>query len=296
MNLASLFAKDGIKCAENVDTAKISSIKAGGIAKIALYPSNRSELIKAIGLCNSYGINYKIIGGCTNTYFCDTGFGGAVIFTSGLSRFQIEYGEAAADCGCSLSGMLKSAASDGYGISGALFGIPGSVGGALRNNAGAYGCEISEVFIRGEFLNTENLEIVDFENKDLHFSYRYSDLQKSKMIFLSGRFKIYRECREQCYAEFSEYARNRRETQPLLPSLGSFFKRFGNVIPAKLIDDSGLKGFSVGGAAISGMHAGFIVNRGCATATDIDAVALHTQQVIKEKYGITLVREAELVG
>ena len=295
MILISLLSKEGIKYKQNVDTAKISSIKAGGYAKIGLYPNDTHQIIKAIAICKSIGVKYKIIGGCTNTYFSDNGYDGAVIFTSYLNSCRMEDGYIAADCGCSLSRMLKFAASHEFGIAGQLFGIPGSLGGALRNNAGAYGKEISDVFLDGMFLDQQNLKILHFGNKDLHFSYRYSDLQKNGLIFLGGRFKTCKLSKEKCAAEFSEYARKRRETQPSAPSLGSFFKRRESIIPAKLIDDANLKGHSIGGAGISPIHAGFIVNIGNATADDINNLAVYVENVIKSKFGEMLLREAEFV-
>ncbi len=295
MTFAEYLSKCGIKYKESVDTSKISSIRAGGKVKIAIYPSDLNELIESIEICKAFLQRYKIIGGCTNTFFSDIGYDGAVVFTTALNKTTIKDSIITAECGSSLSSILRLAAAEEYQISGELFGIPGTFGGAVRNNAGAYGKELSDFFIDGCFYDPINSEIITLDSKSLSFEYRYSKLQKNGMVFLSGRLKAYRSKREKCFDEFKKYAQKRRTEQPLLPSLGSFFKRTNNVIPAKLIDNAGLKGYTVGGASVSQKHSGFIVNSANATSEDVNTLAEKIRQTVKEKYGVNLLREAEFV-
>lgn len=295
MILTDYLSKFGIKYKENLDTSKISSIRAGGKIKTAIFPSNNKDLIRAVEVCKALSKKYKIIGGCTNTFFADNGFFGTVIFTKNLNQISINNGSVIAGCGSSLSSILRLSASEGYEIAGELFGIPGTFGGAVRNNAGAFGKELCEFFIDGSFFDPINEKIITLTGEKLSFAYRYSDLQTNCLIFLSGKLKVYSSKKEKCFEEFKRYAKRRSTEQPSLPSLGSFFKRSGNIIPAKLIDDAGLKGYTVGGASVSQKHAGFIVNSANATAKDIVTLAKYIERTVKEKYGITLQREAEFV-
>ena len=191
--------------------------------------------------------------------------------------------------------MLRAAADAGYSIANPLFGIPGTVGGAVRNNAGAFGCEIGDVFVDGCFLNTDKFEIITLSKNNLNFAYRYSEIMQKPLLFLSGRFRTVQSDRLYCLEDFNKYTRIRRSKQQNLPSLGSFFKRCGNIIPAELIDLAGMKSYRIMDAAISDKHAGFIVNIGAATAKDIDDLAKTVEHRIKTRFNAVLVREAELV-
>ena len=295
MNVCDSFLQNGIKATENVDTSKISSIRAGGYAKYGIYPDNIGNLIKAVKICLLLDLRYKIIGGCTNTFFMDGLYDGVVIFTKNITHTE-KHGEyILAECGCPLARLLKGAAEYDLEISNALFGIPGTVGGAIRNNAGAFGDEICESFIEGLFINTDTLEAVTLNKEDLKFSYRSSLLMNEPLIFLRGKFATKRKKKNLCIEEFEKYAAIRKATQPNLPSLGSFFKRCGDVIPAELIDRAGLKDFCINDAAVSNKHSGFIVNLGGASASDIDELASRVENSIKSIYGVQLIREAELV-
>lgn len=280
---------------ENVDSSKITAIKAGGPIKTVIYPRNAKELITAVKACEEYSNKYIILGGCTNTCFSDNGFNGAVILTSKLKSIKIEDEILVAEAGISLSEILRFAAYNDKEIASELFGIPGTIGGAVRNNAGAYGKEISEYFICGEFLDKSNYKTVVLDKESLMFSYRYSCLQKNRLVLLKCRLKTKPIKKEICLSDFKRVTQRRRAQQPNEPSLGSFFKRSDGIIPAKLIDNLGLKGYAVGGASVSKKHAGFIVNQDKCTVDEIERLAEHIENAVMDRYGIRLIREAEII-
>lgn len=295
MTFTDYLLLQGINYKENIDSSKITSIKAGGRIKTAIYPNNKKEFTAAVMACKNFGTQYKILGGCTNTCFSDRGFDGAVIFTSRLRSIKIEDGNVVAEAGCAISEILRFAANNDLELSSELFGIPGTLGGAVRNNAGAYGKEIADNFVCGEFLDTSNLKTTVLDKESLGFSYRNSYLQSSAQVLLECKLKTLPSNKEKCINDFKRITQIRRLQQPNEPSLGSFFKRNDGIIPAKLIDDAGLKGYSVGGASVSEKHAGFIINSDKCTVNQIEILAEYIEKTIMGKYGIQLVREAEII-
>ena len=286
----------GIRFLENVPTERISSIKAGGIAEAMIFPKTQQELFEVIKLCLNMQVPYKILGGCSNTCFSDEGFSGILISTKGLDRFEITADNFLfAECGASLSQLIRSLADRSISLSDRLFGIPGTVGGAIRNNSGAFGEEISRCFIDGCFFDPSNNKLITLCHSDLAFEYRSSLLKKTDLVFVSGRFSIILSNREEIYRRISDSISYRRERHPTDPSLGSFFKRSSDCIPAEMIEKAGLKGFRIGDAAISEKHSGFIVNKGNAKVCDIEKLACTVEAVIYEKTGIKLEREAEII-
>jgi len=296
LDFSQFFTEKGIEFSLNPLTSRISAIKAGGVAAVAVMPKNESELIYAVKALVSEGIPYKIIGGCTNTFFDDRGFSGALIFTDKLTVMRnLGAGRIYLSAGTKLSGTIPILAKSGISLAEELYGIPGSVGGAVRNNAGAFGKCVCDVFCEGRFYSPKADKILKLSKSEMGFSYRNSLLQQEELILLSAVFSIGASDSEKISERMSGFLAKRREMQPSLPSLGSFYKRLGDIIPARLIDDAGLRGYSHGGASVSEKHAGFIVNNGSATANDIIAVAEHIESLIKTKYGVLLVREAEFV-
>lgn len=295
MILQDYLDKYGIYYKEEYLTAKLSSIKTGGKARFVLYPKSIEELVLLIRLSKAFSARYKIIGGCTNTYFSDNGYDGAIICTKEISDIICQADSLKASAGAFLGTVLKKACACGLELRSELYGIPGSIGGALRNNAGAFGASVSDIFVSGEFYDAERDLILRLDASDLNFSYRYSILQNENIIFLKGSFKAKKNKEENIMSSFSEFSKIRRDTQDTSPSLGSFFKRSGDIIPAKLIDDAGLKGKSFGGAKVSEKHAGFIINFQNASSSDVDTLAKEVESEILKRYNVKLVQEAELV-
>ena len=298
MYFYELLRSNNIYFEENISTASISSIKAGGIANAVVYPKSEDELVKTVVLLEEAGILYKVIGGCTNTYFSDSGFSGALISTKRIREITVqENGACRLTAGISLAGAIRYLADRNISLGAELFGIPGSIGGAVRNNAGAFGKTLSDVMLYGTFFDIPNRETVILDNTELKFSYRYSLLQEKKIIFLGGVFATERMSSSKIFEDIEHFIALRRSKQPSYPSLGSFFKRNGDIIPAKLIDAAGLRGFCIGGASVSRKHAGFIVNKDHrATSSDISHLAEYIEETVKNRYGIDLQREAEFVG
>ena len=189
-------------------------------------------------------------------------------------------------------------------------GIPGSFGGAIYMNSGAYGNEIGDKIISSTYIN-ENLEIKTITKKEQEFSYRKSIFQKKDWIIISAKIKLEKGNKEEIKNKIEEYSKNRKEKQPLnLPSAGSTFKRGTDFITAKLIDECGLKGYitaqlidkcglkgyGIGDAEVSNLHAGFIVNKGNATATDVLKLIQYIQEKIKEKFNVDIEPEIRILG
>lgn len=175
-------------------------------------------------------------------------------------------------------------------------GIPGTLGGAIFMNAGAYGQEIGDKVIEIKYMD-ENLNIRTITKEESQFSYRKSIFQKNDGIILNAKIKLEKGIKENIKKKMDEYSKIRKEKQPLnMPSAGSVFKREENFIPAKLIDECGLKSYSIGDAQISSLHAGFIVNKGNATAKEITELIKYIQNKIKEKYNLIIEPEIRILG
>ena len=175
-------------------------------------------------------------------------------------------------------------------------GIPGSFGGVIYMNAGAYGEQIGDKIIETTYIN-ENLDIKTIAKEEHEFEYRKSIFQKNKGIILSGKIKLEKGNKEEIKTRMEEYSRARREKQPLnMPNAGSIFKRGEGYITAKLIDECGLKGYKIGNAQISELHAGFIVNKGNATAKDILNLIQYIKDKIKEEFNIDIETEIKILG
>ena len=290
------FLKDkSILYKEKFNTAALSHIKAGGVASVIAYPRDENELVYIIREAARRDIRYKVIGGCSNTYFCDEGFSGIIISTRLLNSLNISGATISLTAGCILSSAIKRAFSSGIAFAPSLLGIPGTVGGALRNNAGALGTEISDYFINGRFFSLQEDKILILSKEDLHFSYRRSLISSNSIVFLGGEFLGASYTENECISRMNAAIEYRRERHPKLPSLGSFFKRSGDIIPAALIEKAGLKGKRIGDAMVSEVHSGFIVNLGAATASEVSGLAAEVANEVFKKFGVLLEKEAEQV-
>ncbi|AZT91616.1 UDP-N-acetylmuramate dehydrogenase [Caldicellulosiruptor changbaiensis] len=275
-----------------------TTFKIGGKARYIVFPKSIDELIKIIQLAKENGISWRIVGNCSNVLISDKGFDGAIITTTKMDFFKTEENLIEAECGCMISQVARKACENGLkGLEFAV-GIPGTVGGAVYMNAGAYDSEIKDVFECAEVLD-ENLNILKLGKSDMRFSYRYSRLKEEKLILLKATFRLQYAGEEDVppIEKANEYNQRRREKQPLqYPSAGSIFKRPPGNFAGKLIEDAGLKGYRVGNACISEKHAGFIVNLGDALAEDVRKLIYHTQKTVYEKFGVLLEPEIEFIG
>ncbi|HAL62814.1 MAG: UDP-N-acetylmuramate dehydrogenase [Firmicutes bacterium] len=272
-----------------------TSFKIGGIADEFCAPSSIEEIVECIKYAKKKNIPYFVIGNGSNILVSDKGIRGLVIKISGeFSRYEICGDIIKAQSGVLLSVLAKAAQKDS--LSGMEFasGIPGTLGGAVYMNAGAYGGEMSDIVKSVTYL--ENGEIKKIEN-GFDFGYRKSLFAKIGAVVLEAELQLKKGNTDEIKAKMEDYKVRRTEKQPLnFPSAGSVFKRPEGHFAGGLIEDAGLKGFETGGAKVSEKHAGFIINTGDATASDVLKLIKHIQKTVKEKYGVELETEVKLMG
>ena len=272
-----------------------TSFRIGGPAELMLLPRSAEELSACLRLCDRHGLTPRVLGAGTNVLAPDEGLSGAVILTKGLTGLRlVSDAEIEADCGVSLAKLASFA--QRHGLTGLEFahGIPGTVGGGLYMNAGAYGGELSQVTVQTDVLRPDgSFETVRGQAQGL--GYRHSAFMDSGCVIVRGRFRLQKGDPEQVRAKMRELSEKRRASQPLdLPSAGSTFKRPATGYAAALIDRAGLKGFRVGGAAVSQKHAGFVVNLGGATAQDVLKLMRQVQETVYADSGVKLEPEVRI--
>lgn len=277
----------------NQDLSVLTSIKIGGIAELVILPDTVEKLISVAEYFRNKGSYFKIVGRMTNILPPDGKLLIPVVTTRRLLGFSVSDGVVSANAGESLARILRACAVQNLGGCEALSGIPGTLGGLVAMNAGAFGSMISDFFIDGLFYDMKSGEKTHLTKSDVRFSYRSSALRRGDLLLLSLRLKLSKkECAE-VLSDIEGYREKRRLSQPTEPSLGSVFMRGEGIIPAKLIDECGLRGVTIGGAEVSAKHAGFIVNRGGATARDFQQLARYIKREVKLKFGVSLSREVE---
>ena len=280
----------GVEWEENCPLSRHSSFRIGGAADVALFPKSSDELCKTLSFLREQEIPMLVIGNGSNVVFSDAGYRGAVVFTGKCRNIKIENDLVFADAGVLLS-TLSSAARD-ESLSGLefAFGIPGTLGGAIYMNAGAYGGSMSDVCISSWYYDLETGHFGESFGDAQCFGYRKSIYQHHpERIILSATLQLKKGDRKTISEEMRTYWDKRRTTQPLeLPNAGSTFKRPEGHFAGKLIEDCGLKGFTVGGAQVSQKHAGFIVNIGGATCEDVKRLIEKIQTTVLQKTGVEL--------
>lgn len=293
--LQNLSENGKIVLRENAPLADLTSFRIGGKADFLIEPNTTSSLAQVIRAAKESGVRYLILGNGSNLLFADGGYRGAVIRTTRLSEYLIEGNTVRADCGVSLTALASAAAKAGLSGLEFAYGIPGSVGGAVYMNAGAYGGEIKDILTESRCLTPDGA-IVTLSADAHEFGYRASCYQTGDKIVLSADFELNPDDPEAIRARMLDFMNRRREKQPLeYPSAGSTFKRYPGYYTGKLIEDAGLKGYSVGGAAVSEKHAGFVINKGGATASDVMELIERIRTIIYEKNGIELECEVRII-
>jgi len=270
--------------------------KVGGPVDILLTPNNIQQLKETIIICKENEIPFYVIGNGSNILVKDGGIRGIVIKLCELNKIECVGNKIIAGCGALLKDVSTEATKGA--LSGFQFacGIPGSVGGAVFMNAGAYDGEISFVIESAEILD-DNQEIKTLSKEELNLGYRQSVVMKNGYIVLSATFDLISGDKEKIQARVNELTTRREASQPLeSPSAGSTFKRPEGYFTGKLIQEAGLKGFSVGGACVSEKHAGFVINRDNGTAKDVLQVIQHVQEEIKKQFGVDLYPEVRILG
>lgn len=284
-------SKKGTEIKRDQPMRDYTTFKIGGTADFAVFPKNADELAQAVSTAKSHALPYFVVGNGSNLLVSDRGFRGAVIFTSGMDEISFDEDGVYAMAGVPLTKLSRICAE--RGLSGLEFGygIPGSVGGAIYMNAGAYGSEMKNVTLFSDFFS-EGEGIGRLEGDDQCFGYRESAYMGTERIVLGCKMALTKGDPDEISAYCHELMSKRREKQPLeYPSAGSAFKRYPGRFTAQMIDEAGLKGFSVGGAQVSTKHAGFIVNRGGATAEDVIRLISEIKDIIYKREGIHIVSE-----
>lgn len=297
--LTDLSGKGALVFSENEPLAPLSTFKIGGNADYVIYPLCSEGLIAAVRAAKECGVRYGVFGNGSNLLFADEGFRGAAIFTTKMNKVRREGTLLIAEAGASLTGLAVHALKAGLTGLEFAYGIPGSVGGAVFMNAGAYDGEITQVVTRSAYFSPDTPadECAWLEGEAQGFGYRTSAYQGSNILILSAEFSLKEGDPAEIKAKMDDYMTRRKSKQPLeYPSAGSTFKRYPGYFTAQLIDEAGLKGYTVGGAQVSEKHAGFVINRGCATAEDVRGLIEKIQAVIYEKNGIHISPEVQIIS
>ena len=274
-----------------------TSFKIGGPVDLMVLPQNTEEVIKAAVWCRRNKMPLFIFGLGSNLLVREKGIRGvAVKIGSGLDKVIIDGNEITAEAGISLADLSLTAAENG--LRGLEFaeGIPGSLGGAVVMNAGAYQGEMKNIVAEVTVIDAEG-NLKSLSNRELNFGYRRTILQNSPLILISVLLQLEPGHREDIKNRMAGFRQQRQQKQPLeLPSAGSVFRRPEGFYVGPMLEELGLKGFTIGGAQVSEKHAGFIVNIGNATADDVLKLIIHIQGLVKQKFDIDLQTEILVAG
>lgn len=288
--------QNGVEIREKFSLKTSLSFRIDSIAALALFPDTAEKFILALKTLKEKNIRTEIIGNGSNLLFAKEYFDGAVVFTRNMKGFSVNGSTVRAQAGALITSLASAAAKESLSGLEFAYGIPATVGGAVYMNAGAYGGAVSDVLVESLCYDvkkdcTRKLSLAEHE-----FDYRKSAYMKGGLVCLEATFELKKGQRDEIEGKMRENMNSRREKQPLeLASAGSYFKRPEGHFAGKLIEDCGLKGFSVGDAAVSQKHAGFIVNLGNASARDVLALEEEVRRRVFEKFGVTLSREVRVV-
>jgi len=274
---------------------KHTSFKIGGNADLFIKAYSINEIKSILKIANENNIPLFVLGNGTNLLVKDAGYRG-IILQIKLEEIKIEKTKVIVQSGVKnaiLSKKLLENSLTGFEFAS---GIPGTIGGAIKMNAGAHGSEIKDIIEEVTYMDFKG-NIHKIKNNECEFAYRYSKFFKEKAIILETKLSLEKGNREEIEEKINEFGKQRKAKQPLeYPNAGSTFKRGEGYITAKLIDECGLKGYSIGGAQVSEKHAGFIINKCNATSKDILDLIEHVKRTVKEKTGIDIKLEIEIIG
>lgn len=285
-----------ISILKNEPLNKYTFTKTGGPADFLAFPKSVTEVKALLEECRQNNLPWMVLGNASNLIVRDGGIRGLVIMLEKLNNIEVKGNQITSQAGAKLIDTTYVALE--HHLTGFEFacGIPGSIGGAVFMNAGAYGGEIKDVFVSCEVLYPDG-QIKTLSSKEMAFSYRHSAIQAQHCIVLSATFDLQVGNYDEIKSKMDELTHLRASKQPLeYPSCGSVFKRPVGHYTGPLIEQAGLKGMTIGGAQVSEKHAGFIVNINHATATDYVNLIQYIQKVIKEKFDVTLETEVRIIG
>lgn len=274
-----------------------TTFRVGGPAEVFVTPGTFDEVKGTVGLCQARNIPYYIIGNGSNLLVSDKGYQGVIIrIGKELGEIWTEGEFVTAQAGARLSQVANRAMEEGLAGFEFASGIPGTLGGACVMNAGAYGGEMRDVLTEITALTPKG-DIVRIPKEQMELGYRTSIVARKGYIVLEARMRLKKGDRQDIRAKMEELKEKRVGKQPLeYPSAGSTFKRPEGYFAGKLIQDAGLRGFTVGGAQVSEKHCGFVINRGGATAKDVSDLMARVSEIVEEKFGVRLEPEVKRLG
>lgn len=286
----------------NEPMKKYTTFRVGGPADILVKPSTIEEVQYVVATCKENKVPYYIIGNGSNLLVDDLGFRGVIVqIYKNLSDIVVEDSTVKAQAGALLSKIATKAADEELAGFEFAHGIPGTLGGAVTMNAGAYGGEIKDVIVSAKVMDQDG-KIYELSKEALELGYRKSIVQKEGLVVLEATLDLEKGNKEEILAAIKDFNGRRRDKQPLdKPSAGSTFKRpvpkegEAQLYAGKLIEDSGLRGFRIGGAAVSDKHCGFVVNEGGATFEDLMKLIKHVQDTVQSKFGVYLETEVKII-
>ena len=275
---------------------KHTTFRVGGPADVLVQP-DETALAAILALCRQYHVSYSFIGNGSNLLVGDKGIRGVVIeMTDPMGNIEVDGTKITAQAGAMLSKIANTAASNGLGGMEFAAGIPGSVGGAVVMNAGAYGREMKDI-IEKVYVLDENGAQLELDRDALDLGYRHSCIPEKKYIVTKVVLELVPRNEAEIRSEMKELNEKRAEKQPLqYPSAGSTFKRPEGYFAGKLIMDAGLRGYQVGGAQVSEKHCGFVINKGDATAADICQLMRDVSDKVQAQFGVVLEPEVKMIG
>lgn len=294
---AALKDSGRLEIIRDADLSRFCTFRIGGPAEAAMWPLDADALASLLSSADEEGQRYTVCGAASNILFSDDGFCGAVIFTTRLKGISVSGTSIAAECGVPLSSLAVEARKAGLSGLEFAYGIPGTLGGAVYMNAGAYGGEMKDVVVSSDHYDPDTGSISSYHGEEHRFGYRESVYMSGKKTVLRAVMSLTSGDPDGIQAKMDANMAARREKQPLeYPSAGSAFKRAPGHYTAAMIDEAGLKGFSVGGAQVSEKHAGFIINRGGATAEDVRRLIDTIRSEITRRFGVDIEPEIRYVG
>lgn len=287
-----------MKRLQNVDMREYTSFKAGGCAAEMVIVDTVEELQDVLKEIHKVGRKWLMLGNGSNTLISDKGFDGLVVkLGNGFANVSVEEDGLVCGTAALMSVVAKIALRERFTGFEPLSGIPGSLGGAVFMNAGAYDGEMKDIVEYVELVSRDGETVRRVCGEDMDFSYRHSILEETGEVAVSVKLKMAKGNPEEIGAKMQELMKRRNEKQPVqYPSAGSFFKRPPGYFAGKLVQDAGLKGLIVGGAQVSELHSGFVINRGGATATDIIELMHLVQNTVYDQFGVKLEPEVRIIG
>ena len=280
---------------ENIDLKEYNTYKLNSIANYMAFPKNKEEIINLIKYLKENNIKYFLLGNGSNVIIPDETFNGVVINLKDFNNFEIDKEKVYADAGCMLPKLgYKTISLSLKGLEWAC-GIPGTLGGSIRGNAGAYLHEIME-YVESIDVLDEDLNVITLKKEDIKYSYRHTSLKDNDYIILSAVLKLEQGNKEESLALVEDRLNRRKSSQPLeYPSAGSVFRNPEGLSTGKLIEDLGIKGTQIGDAQISLKHGNFIINLGNAKSSDIKSLIELMKEKVKKEYNIDLICEQEII-